>query len=124
MPSAGIKLVEHHAPVLMGTVSHPSKAVRGERALSVPGIPLRPSHQCAVQSGYALVGSPPERRRSTLQLYARLTGTGPILPLELREEALLVEGLTAQQHEVDCPAQLGRQDRERLALAVLRLQAR
>ncbi len=59
-----------------------------------------------MESGYALVGSPPERRRSTLQLYARLTGTGPIFRLELGEEALLVERLFAQQHEVYCTAEL------------------
>ena len=42
-------------------------------------------------------------------------------PLSAGEEACLVEGLLLAQHVVDGPAQLGRQDRQRLALAALLL---
>ncbi len=57
-------------------------------------------------------------------LIVPLVGRSCLVALGLGEETLLVEGFFAQQHEVDRTAQFGRQDRECLALAVLRLQAR
>ena len=109
-----------------GALRHPTNVWRGgESPIKANGCRAGPGGGCVLRKLRCAHKSSNSSRRGLGPRFLAERGSSwtagslPSAPLLLaRQEALHVEGPILAQHEVDGPAQLGGQDRERLGLAV------